>query len=190
MATLDSKLSVSDIQLLVDAVGDWEMNNNHDYHIMQIVKNTIVPDEEENQEQYEFVMQVKNHFKQREKEINDKRSLRQEQAIILKAKLMLLKNELDVDQIFDDAQESIPKIKKLQVNAPTAVVVVDEPIKDSKLDKLDKAESFLNQSKYAKIWELYQSDLNGKPSTLEKIEGYIGELGMTKHYLKYLEENL
>lgn len=198
MATLDSKLSAADIQLLIDAIGDWEMNNNHDYHIMQAVKNAIVPDEHENEEQYAFVMQIKNHFKNREREINDKRALRQEQAIILKAKLMLLKNELGIDQLFDNANAKTtePIVLPPMVNTKPKVME-KEPVKEPAKEKvignypdfrLLKAEAFLSQEKYVKIWELYNQDLNGQPSSLDKIEAYIKDLGMDKVYQEFLDK--
>lgn len=100
MGTLSSALSREDIETLIEAMDDWEMFGNQEFHMMSAVKNVPLPSEE-NEEQYEFIKKVKDYYKQREKEIKQTRAIRQEKAIFTKAKLMLIRQDIGIGQLFE-----------------------------------------------------------------------------------------
>jgi hypothetical protein len=66
----------------------------------------------EDHESYDVMMQVKDSFKQKEKEIVKSRDMRQEKSVFLKAKLMLVRRDLAIHQAFDMASvESLESVK-------------------------------------------------------------------------------
>jgi len=192
MAMLEGKLSLDDIELLIDSMGYWESAGNQDFHMMQMVKNAVLPDEDD--DSFEFVKRVKEHFSGREKEIKADRSLRQEKATMLKAKLMLMRSDMGVDWLFEEAgaattdAEQIEKPVKVPVkseNGPKKPVVVksEKKVVGTDPEKLAKAEQFLEQ---AGITTYYEGFLNGEQSTLEKALQYIEECGMKSHFEEFL----
>jgi hypothetical protein len=64
----------------------------------------------EDHEAFEPFQYLRNMFKQREKEIERNRTMRQEKAVFLKAKLMLARQDMDVNSLFDFSSEEEPKV--------------------------------------------------------------------------------
>lgn len=156
MGQLDSVLNHDDLETLLESMGDWETIGNHEFHVMNWVKNAQMPPQDS--EAYEFMVKIKDQFKQREKEIKDMRMLRQEKAIFLKAKLMLIRRDMGIDQLFDNAARAaamsppVPqKETAVQVQPDTAIAVVEE-----KQDRLAKAEQYIRE---VGIWNNYQKFL-------------------------------
>lgn len=104
MDALISKFSIYDIETLIEAMGDWEMVGNHDFHVLNMIKNAPMPPEDH--EAYEVMAQIKDVFKAREKDILASRSLRQEKAIFLKAKLLMVRSKLTSGQLFDMSENA------------------------------------------------------------------------------------
>ncbi len=115
MGSLSSALNNDDLGILLEATTDWEALGNHDFHILNMVKSVQMPPE--NQETYEFVKNLKEHFHKIERDIRAARELRQEKAILLKAKLMLIKRDLSINQLFDDAHNNSLGLKLQQAEA-------------------------------------------------------------------------
>lgn len=160
MAELKSAFSRDDIEVLIDAMSDWESIGNHEYHVMQMVKSHPMPDTED--ESFEFVKNIKEHFKKREKEIKSERIIRQEKAILVKAKLVLLRQEGGITQLFEVAAESA------QAEAAPKAVALSEV----QMNRLEAAEYFI---KDMKLWEWYEKFLTDrgitpKMETMETME--------------------
>lgn len=144
MGTLDSTLTAEDLELLIESLDDWELVGNQEYHIMHMVKNAPMPPQDH--ESFEMIKNVKEHFKQREKEINDTRKLRRERAIFLKAKLMLIRTDGGVAELFQHAQSASPSEPKQAAEKPSGDLA----------HKIERAEFFI---KDVGIWEHYQKFL-------------------------------
>lgn len=99
MGMLESKFTRVDLDTLIEAMGDWETVGNHDYHMLSMIKNMPMPPEDH--EAFEYIKDIKAHFLKREREINDSRTMRQERATLLKAKLMLVRADMSIDRLFE-----------------------------------------------------------------------------------------
>lgn len=180
---LEGKLTPEDVEVLIESMDFWETSGNREFHIMQMFKNMPLP--EQDHEAYEPVKEAKQYFAARERDIKADRSLRKEKATILKAKLMLMRSDMTVDRVFDNAVEDhpvkAPKTRQSPVDCEGTNSV--EPDKTSKSDKLKKAELFLDQKG---IKGYYEKFLDGKPSTLEQAEQYILECGMFELWKEFL----
>jgi len=153
MASLESTFSREDIETLIDSLTDWELSRNQEYHLMEMIKSAPMPPEDH--EAYDMMLDIKNQFRQRERDIIDTRKLCQERAVMLKAKLMLARQELAIDQLFDFAsntttEEVAPK-KEKDVTPKTEV-----PESEAK-KSLDLAEHFI---KDLGVWDHYQKFLS------------------------------
>ena len=146
MAELSSKFSRDDIDVLIDAMGDWESIGNHEYNVMHMVKNYPMPDRDE--ESYDFVKNIKEHFRKREKEIKNERSVRQERAILVKAKLVLLRQEAGINQLLDVA------IRNDEEPAPKEASSVT--LTEADQNRLELAEFYI---KDLGVWDMYQKFL-------------------------------
>lgn len=149
MGTLDSKLETEDLDTLLEAMEGWESNNNHEFHVMNAVKSIPVPPEDE--ESYEPIRMIKEHYRKREKEIKDNRSIRQEKAVFLKAKLMLIKQDGGIAQLYAEAGKPVAEA------APTT-------------DKADlyAAESFIEDMKVWKYYDKFRTDRGLEPRVFKK----------------------
>ena len=156
MGTLESKFTRVDLDTLIEAMGDWETMGNHDFHVLGIIKNMPMPAEDH--EAFEYIKEIKDHFLKREREINDSRMLRQERAILLKAKLILVRSDMGVSQLFEMAGDPSDK----GVSAPKETPAPAAP---------------------ASVKEL--ADLKKK---LERAEFFIRDLGTWTHYEKFLTD--
>lgn len=148
MGHLSSALSKEEIGLLIEAVSDWEAIGNHEFHVLGMVKKQPMPDEDD--DQYEFIKQIKDHFKKREKEIQDSRTLRQEKAILAKAKLVLIRHDLGIGQLFENSQMPSASIQVLDDIASGQVATPQEKT------QLELAEFYI---KDLGVWDMYQKFL-------------------------------
>lgn len=144
MDALVSKFSMYDIETLIEAMGDWEMVGNHDFHVLNMIKNAPMPPEDH--EAYEVMSQIKEVFRVREKDILASRSLRQEKAIFLKAKLLMVRSKLTSGQLFDMSENV--EVSKLPKNTDVA-------------NRLEQAEFFI---KDLGVWDHFQKFLKESSS--------------------------
>lgn len=159
MGELSSKFSREDIEVLLEATNDWEALGSQEFHLMNMVNGAPVPDEEQYPEAYEMVTAIKKHFKQREKDIKDSRITRQERAVFLKAKLMLVRRDMGINQLFEMAtEESLPQ----DIAAQSAVKSAKSIVGTAETNFLER--------------------------DLKRAEFFIKDLGVWDHYQKYLEE--
>jgi len=166
MSELSSKFSRDDIKTLLDAMNDWESVGNQDFHILQVVKNVPMPAEDH--EAYDYISQIKEHFTKREKDIIASQEIRQEQAVFLKAKLMMVRKELGITQLFDMAAnadmttpQSLPKVSQ-RVEAkfkPSAKIVGNSTQLAELQSKLELAEFYI---KDLGVWPMYEKFLAEK----------------------------
>lgn len=159
MSSLDSKFTQKDLETLIEAMGDWESLGNHEFHVLQMVKNIPMPPEDH--EAFEFIQKLKEHFRNREREINDSRRDRQEQAVFLKAKLMMARKELEIEQVFDMAANidvsSAPS--KAPQESPSADTVAPSATGSDAEKRLADAEFFI---KDLGVWDHYQTFLTDR----------------------------
>jgi len=160
---IDTKITSQDLETLIEAMGDWESTGNHEFHIMNAVKNAILPAEEN--ESYEFVKQVKDHFAKREKQIKADRSVRQEKAIFLKAKLMWHKSQGGIQQIFEDARQ--PVAQPLSASEEEAMLFPGLETTETKPQNVD---------------------MSSAAAKLKLAERFIEECGIRTHYEKFLAD--
>ena len=158
MGTLSSSLDRADVETLIDAMGDWEAVGNHEFHVMNMVKSAPIPPEDH--EAHEFITNIKSHFKEREKDIKATREIRQEKAIFVKAKLALIKKDLGIDELFDNARQDD---------------LIDKPAKKGGVPDRDKCV------------EKRKGD-PGLAEKLRLAEEFIKDLGVQAHYEKFLAE--
>lgn len=158
MSQLSSALNKSEIDILIEAMSEWEAIGNHEFHVLGIVKKHPMPDEEG--EQYDFIKAIKDHYKKREREIQESRTIRQERAILTKAKLVMIRQDLNACQLFENAQIQADDFKQID---EIAAERADAPTSDEK-KRLVLAEFYI---KDLGVWEMYQKFLadGGGPST-------------------------
>jgi hypothetical protein len=144
MDALVSKFGMYDIETLIEAMGDWEMVGNHDFHVLNMIKNAPMPPEDH--EAYEVMSQIKEVFRAREKDILASRSLRQEKAIFLKAKLLMVRSKLTSGQLFDMSENA--EVAKLPKNTDAE-------------RRLEQAEFFI---KDLGVWDHFQKFLKESSS--------------------------
>lgn len=203
MSVLDSKLTPDDLEILIDAMGDWESTGNNDFHVMNFVRNAIMPPDDD--PSFEFVKHIKDHFQKREKDIKATRSLRQEKATLLKAKLMLLRRETGIDQLFEEAKTtSVTEPDKQVKEAPATF---DEAAKKAALGKaptqevreaknpnklidpdrkLSLAERYVKECGLWKLYQTYAKDAGSELSKLEIVEKFLEKSRIWTHYQNFL----
>lgn len=164
MGTLSSSLDRADVETLIEAMGDWEAIGNHEFHVMNMVKSAPIPPEDH--EAHEFITNIKSHFKEREKDIKATREVRQERAIFTKAKLALIKRDLGVNELFENAQQDdlIEKAPK-KGGIPDKEKCVEKKKGDPLLgEKFRLAEEFI---KDLGVWSHYEKFLADKKAEAE-----------------------
>jgi hypothetical protein len=147
---LDKKFTRQDVETLIEAMGDWEMVGNHEYHVLTMIKNAPMPPE--NHEAFEAMAQIKDYFQNREKDILASRSVRQEKAIFLKAKLLMLRQDVDAGQFIEMAINSTPAATP--ETAPVNQTLAQE--------KLEQAEYFI---KDLGVWDHFQKFLTERKTS-------------------------
>lgn len=156
MGELSSKFSRDDIETLIESMGDWEMVGEQDYHLLQAIEDSPIPPDDH--EAYEIMVRIKEHYRQRKQRIIDHRAVRQEKAVFLKAKLMLIRKDMAIDSLFEVEEDK---------NAPKPLprpATVSEPSEEGN-----------------DIWAKQAKALN-------LAEFFIKDLGVWDHYQKFLAE--
>lgn len=164
MSELKSEFTRTDIETLIESVGDWETVGNHEYHVLNMIKNAPMPPE--GHEAFEPMTQIKDYFKSREKSIIASRETRQEKAVFLKAKLMMVRRDMGIDQLFDMAacaEEVSPLLapkERPQLPAPqeTPKAVVAEGSLEEALKKLQLAEEFIKDMGVTSYYEKFLAE--------------------------------
>jgi len=155
MATLDSSFTREELETLIEAMGDWEALGNQEWSFAQLLKSAPMPPEDH--EAYDVMHQIKDHFKNKEKEINASRAMRQETAVFLKAKLMLARRDCDINKLFDFANCAASQpIQPKQPFVPSS----SEDINSSE-KKLTLAEHFIYDLG-SETWSQYETFLTTK----------------------------
>jgi hypothetical protein len=147
MAELNSKMTREDLEVLIEAMGDWEALGNHEFHVLQMIKGAPLPPDDH--EAYEIMAQIKEHYRKREKEIQASRAVRQERAVFVKAKLMLARIEIGTTKFFDIAQNVEAENPAL---APQAEAKPPEKTASADSEKLALAEFFIRD---LGVWDHY-----------------------------------
>ena len=170
---LDKKFTKQDIETLIGAMDDWEMVGNQEYHVLHMIKNAPMPPEEH--EAFDAFSKIKNYFRNREKDILASRSVRQEKAIFLKAKLLMIRQDVDDGMFVDMAINSDPT-PHVQKNLPST---------DTSLGDATQEENRAVQH------EGYENPLTNITQVLIKLkqaEFFIKDLGVWEHFQKFLSE--
>ena len=155
MSTLDSRFSREDIETLIEAMGDWELLGNNEYYLSQKVKSIPLP--EENHEAHDYILQLKDYFRSREKEINESRITRQEKAVFLKAKLMMARRDAGINSLFDMAGDISSSVEhQVKKTSPPNATISDAEYLEN---KLELAEYYIQD---IGAWDYYQKFLNEK----------------------------
>ena len=149
MGQLTSALNKEEIEVLIEAMNNWEAIGNQEIYLMSLVQKQPMPDE--NDETYEFVKAIKEHYKKHEKDIKTTREIRQEKSILTKAKLVMIRQDLGINELFENSKAT-PDTK-----------VVDEIAKNGKqgLNQIDKKRLELAEA-YIKdlgVWHMYEKFL-------------------------------
>lgn len=162
MDALTSKFNIYDIETLIEAMGDWEMMGNHDFHVLQMIKNAPMPPEDS--EAFDVMNQIKEVFRSREKDILAGRAMRQEKSIFLKAKLLMVRSKLTSGQLFDMGENS-DAVNQLNTKE-SAKAIVKKNLEKSNLEKkLELAEYFI---KDLGVWDHFQKFLSDSVGALDK----------------------
>jgi hypothetical protein len=162
MDALTSKFNIYDIETLIEAMGDWEMMGNHDFHVLQMIKNAPMPPEDS--EAFDVMNQIKEVFRSREKDILAGRAMRQEKSIFLKAKLLMVRSKLTSGQLFDMGENS-DAVNQLNTKE-SAKAIIKKNLEKSNLEKkLELAEYFI---KDLGVWDHFQKFLSDSAGALDK----------------------
>lgn len=175
MSELKSSFTRDDIETLIESMDFWESMGNQEFHLMNMIKNAPMPPEDH--EAFDSMQQIKDHFRSRERDIAATRATRQEKAVFLKAKLMLVRRDLSIDQLFEMATESTPETQSAPVeNVPQVETV---PVIESEDEVVAVAVPVPVTSAESKL-----------ESTLELAEFFIQDLGVWEHYQKFLQDRV
>lgn len=167
MGELTSKFSRDDVETLIEAMGDWEALGNQEYTLLQMIKGAPMPPEDH--EAFEYMQHIKDHFRRREREIVDSRLTRQERSVFLKAKLMMVRRDLGINQLFE--------------MAATPDVAATEPQPELEPQPEPQPESSTDSPVQEK--KSMSGDLH---SRLKIAEFFIKDLGVWAHYEKFVAE--
>jgi hypothetical protein len=171
MSDLSSQFTREDIETLIESVGDWEMLGNQEYHVAQMIKNAPMPPEDH--EAHEAMTQIKEHFKKRERDLKRSREVRQERAVFLKAKLMLVRKDLGINALFDMTVNTDP-------NSPMPEKREDDEDNEAPPKKASPQKVMIRKKIPVQAGE------EGK--RLQLAEFFIKDLGVWDHYQKFLSE--
>lgn len=170
MGNLTSAFTRDDIATLIESIDDWEMIGSHEFNMMKMVLNAPLPPEDH--EAYEVMTQIKSYFWSKEREIKEHRMNRQEKAVFLKAKLMLVRRDMDVNSVFEMATE--------EDTAPPATTPNLGPAPVSFSQSCSSVNSSPPTGSFANVVE--------SASKLALAEFFIRDLGVWDHYQKFLAE--
>ena len=203
----------SDLELLTECVDAWQEMGNRDRYIMNYVNNIVLPNEDD--ESYEPILKLKEHFRERKNDILASQKMRDRKATFVKAKLMMLQEDMDINQLFDDATTASPVVEEedekkdvyIDADKPSqsqpppvfkqeitghskAESENDKPsVPNKKTDtaKLKKAIEFMEQHKVYSIYQQYLRNSNLE-NTEETAVSYIEECGFFSIFEKYLSQ--
>lgn len=167
MGELKSGLSRDDLETLIEAVNNWEADGTQEFHVMRMVENAPLPPEDH--EAYEFVSNIKDHFRQKKKEIKAALEIRSEKSTFLKAKLMLIRKDIGVNKLFEQAS-----------SVEDEAAPVEEAPAPKKVKK--KAAPQTNFGEFPAISE------GEEVATLEAAVFFMKDLGVWGHYQKFLAQ--
>jgi hypothetical protein len=160
MSELSSKFTRQDIETLIEALGDWEMIGNQEFHFLQMIEDAQLPPEDN--EAFEIVQRVKDHYRQKKRQILEHRALRQEQAVFIKAKLMLVRRDMQISDLFE-----------MPVNGEAAPGPATEPSPVASTEAEKPATPTSGEDLAQRLhWAEY----------------FIKDLGVWAHYQKFLED--
>lgn len=154
MGQLSSNLELDDFEVLLEAMNDWETIGNGEFHAMNMIRSMPIPPE--NHEYHEYIVQIKDHFRKREKDIKDSRAVRLEKATFIKTKLMIQKRDAGINKLFEDATAPIAVEPTTSVKS-SAGTVVQMDDKDSQ--HLKMAEAFISDMS---VWTYYNKFLTDR----------------------------
>ena len=129
-------------------MNDWETLGGQEFHLMNMVKSAPMPPDDH--EAYEMVAAIKEHFHKREKDIKESRVTRQERAVFLKAKLMLVRRDMGINQLFEMATDDDAPVVATEKKSEEGC---SESVEQS---GLERAEFFI---KDLGVWDHYQKFL-------------------------------
>lgn len=170
MSVLKAELTSDDFEILIEAMDDWEMIGNHEFHVMSAVKNAPMPPEDM-EEHYEAMARLKEVFRKREKEIKETRQVRQERAILTKARLVMIKQDLAIGNLFN-AASCPPPTQADKASSETCCAESAEATSPTcELQaKLDIAEDFIRDLGVWGHYEKFISDKTGSGDSVERTD--------------------
>lgn len=106
MAELNTNFTKEDIETLIEAMGDWEYQSSQDYILLNMLKKMPMPTEDH--ASHAFMQDLRQQYLDREREILRNRDVQQEKAVLLKAKLILARQDASINRLFDMAAAVSP----------------------------------------------------------------------------------
>lgn len=162
MSELTSKFSKEDLETLIESIGDWELMGSQEFNFLSMIEDAPMPPEDH--EAFQVMQHIKDHYRSRKQRILDNRSVRQEKAVFLKAKLMLVRRDMNISDLFEMTADypgpvsvTPPMLAKKLPSAPAPVVGAQQ--------KLEMAEFFI---KDLGVWNHYEKFLAEKKAETVK----------------------
>ena len=173
MSELSSKFSKIDIETLIEAIGDWELLGNQEFNFLKMIEGAPMPPEDN--EAFEVMNNIKNHYKKKKSQILDHRELRQEKAVFLKAKLMMVRRQMGLQDVFEMAGMSEEEIAESKAqNTTMTIEAAPEPSGNSKA----LPDPFASQAK----------SVHPSHKKLLQAEFFMKDLGVWLHYQDFLKK--
>lgn len=184
MSELSNKFTHEDIETLIEAMNDWENIGTQEWQIAKQLKKIPMPPK--NHEAYPYIASIKQHFAKRSEEINRTKNIKEEKAVLMKAKLMLVRRELAANQLFNMVENVDPN-SPLPQEAPEAVDsenYEDEEYGDfiEELNELSNEDDIEPPKPIAK-----KKNVANAAKKLEQAEYFIRDLGVWDHYMSFLK---
>ena len=154
MKNLQASLGMADLEVLLEAMSEWENLGNHDYYMMQQVKNMPIPTEEESEQWNKIITQLKSHYANREKTIKSDKQVREEKAVFTRAKLMMIRQAVAANMLWNNPEDA-----GSDEPAPAPVKKVAPPIPKKEMEdfkrKYEIAVEYMTDMKIMKFFEPY-----------------------------------
>lgn len=159
MSELTSKFSKEDLETLIEAIGDWELMGSQEFNFLSMIEDAPMPPEDH--EAFKVMQSIRDHYRAKKQQILDNRSVRQEKAVFLKAKLMLIRRDMNMDSLFEMTIESsgtgVPVTPPVMLSKKFAPADAQQ--------KLEMAEFFI---KDLGVWSHYEKFLAEKKAETVK----------------------
>lgn len=149
MKDLKASLGTADLEVLLEAMQEWENLGNHDYYVMQQVRNMPIPSEEESEQWNKIITQLKAHYSEREKTIKSDKQVREEKAVFTRAKLMMIRQAVASNKLWNNPEDA-----GLDEPTPARKVVSKVEMEDFKR-KYEIAVAYMTDMKIMKFFEPY-----------------------------------